>query len=261
MHYKKTVVRSNEKGFTLLELMIATTIFSVILLLLTFGLLNIGKNYFKGKNSARTQEVARRVMDDISQAIRYGERSPEPTTEINGVTYVLGKGRIKDSSNPGNIVWYDPTDPLQINRSHKFEDYNPTYVTIEDYFCVGNRRYVFGNKRVKLAETATDVAQHGLVVDTVDNCSIDFGGLNTNLDKTRRELLAPNTRLTDFQIIKNGGNYTITVQVTTGDDDLIVLRKPVNASDPPYGSCKSGVTSQYCAVSRLETTVQRQRNN
>lgn len=249
-------LRDNQRGFTLLELMIATTIFSSILLLLTFGLINIGKSYYKGRNTARTQELARRVMDEISQSIRFGDRAPSPITNYNGVDYVLGKGVIRDSTDPGNIINIDPADV----RSHLFEDYNPTNITIEDYFCIGNKRYVFGNKRVKEAEGA-DTAQHGLVVDTVGECKVDGGGLKQNLASGRKELLALNARLTEFKIVKNGGNYTITVQVTTGDDGLVVLRKPTNPTDPPYGSCKGGTDSPYCAVSRLETTVQRRRNN
>ena len=60
----------DQSGFTLLELMIATTIFSVILLLCTVGLIQIGKTYYKGSAIVRTQNVARDITDNITQAIQ-----------------------------------------------------------------------------------------------------------------------------------------------------------------------------------------------
>ena len=261
---KQPNIHLSEKGFTLLELMIATTIFSTILLLLTFGLLNIGKGYYKGKNTVRTQEVARRVMDEITQAIRYGDNPPGPITSIGGVDYVRGYGEIRKTVGGVQTI----IGASDLNASHNFDDLDPNIYTLQDYFCIGSQRYIFGNKRVKLADRGSnEPAQHGLVVDTVSNCAITpDSGLkpslpSLNLAPGRRELLAPNTRLTEFKIIKQGRNYTVTIQLTTGDDDLIVRKKPQLPTDPPFGSCRAGVDSQYCAVSRLETTVQRRRNN
>lgn len=62
----------NINGFTILELMIATMIFSVILLLMAFGLVKIGQIYYKGITSSRTQNVARNASDDVVQAVQYG---------------------------------------------------------------------------------------------------------------------------------------------------------------------------------------------
>ena len=67
----------NDKGFTILELMIATTIFSTILLLCTYGLIQIGDTYYKGATTARTQAVARSIMDDIAYEIQYGTAKPQ----------------------------------------------------------------------------------------------------------------------------------------------------------------------------------------
>jgi len=62
----------NQKGFTIIELMIATVVFSTILLLCSYALLNIGRTYYKGVTTTRTQEAARTVIDDISQSIQFG---------------------------------------------------------------------------------------------------------------------------------------------------------------------------------------------
>src|SRR5438552_1721794 len=71
----KQINSHNQQGFTLIELMIATTIFTVVLLLVTFGILQITRTYFKGYNSARTQDVNRSVIDTISRDIQFNGQS------------------------------------------------------------------------------------------------------------------------------------------------------------------------------------------
>lgn len=67
-----------EAGFTLVELLIASSVFSVVLLLLTFGMLQIGKVYYKGTTSSRTQAVARNISDEISQSIQFAGGAISP---------------------------------------------------------------------------------------------------------------------------------------------------------------------------------------
>lgn len=58
------------KGFTIIELLIATSVFAVILLILTSGIMQIGRVYYRGVTGAQTQEVARSVVDDVKEAIQ-----------------------------------------------------------------------------------------------------------------------------------------------------------------------------------------------
>lgn len=77
-----------QSGFTIIELMIATTVFSVILLICSYAMLQIGRTYYKGITQSRTQNVARAVLDDISQSIQFSggtvtpPTSPMPTTGV-----------------------------------------------------------------------------------------------------------------------------------------------------------------------------------
>lgn len=57
---------SNQKGFTIVELIISAGIFSTILLICTAGVLFVGRLFYKGITSSATQEVARSVMDRLS---------------------------------------------------------------------------------------------------------------------------------------------------------------------------------------------------
>ncbi|HET6924791.1 MAG TPA: hypothetical protein VFH39_03110 [Candidatus Saccharimonadales bacterium] len=63
-------------GFTIVELMIATLVFSMVLLVVTYGVLHFTHDYYQGVNSSTTQGVARNVADTLSQAIQFGGSTP-----------------------------------------------------------------------------------------------------------------------------------------------------------------------------------------
>ncbi len=64
-------IRKTSTGFTIIELMVATTVFSVILVIVTFGLIQIGRVYNRGITNSRTQEVARGIMDEVTQSVQF----------------------------------------------------------------------------------------------------------------------------------------------------------------------------------------------
>lgn len=61
----------SQGGFTLLELLIATSVFSVVLLIVTTGVIRLGQSYYKGIIQSRTQETNRAVATDISRAFQF----------------------------------------------------------------------------------------------------------------------------------------------------------------------------------------------
>ncbi len=65
-------MRKREDGFTIVELMIATAVFSLVLLLCSFAIIHVGRMYYKGMITNRTQDVSRKVTDDIARAIQFG---------------------------------------------------------------------------------------------------------------------------------------------------------------------------------------------
>lgn len=66
-----TKTKTNQKGFTIVELMIATTVFSFVLLVASSGVIAIGRLYYKGVTSAKTQEAARSIIEDVSRARQF----------------------------------------------------------------------------------------------------------------------------------------------------------------------------------------------
>lgn len=88
-------------GFTIVELMVATAVFGSVLLVCTYGLLEIGRSYYKGITLARNQEATRKIIEDISSAIKYSYGD----VSSNSTSYCIGQRLYKfGSSFPMNMV-------------------------------------------------------------------------------------------------------------------------------------------------------------
>lgn len=78
-----------QSGFTIVELLVALTVFSLVLLLCLVALIQIGRMFYKGISLSRTQEVARSIATDINNDL------------------VLSKGIVEVGSDAGsNLSWY-----------------------------------------------------------------------------------------------------------------------------------------------------------
>lgn len=74
--------RLDNKGFTIIELLIATVVFSVILLVITAAIVQFGRVYYRGTVQVRTQETTRNIIQDIAQAIQFGNSQPVSGTSV-----------------------------------------------------------------------------------------------------------------------------------------------------------------------------------
>jgi len=91
--------RNNQQGFTILELLISTAVFSVVLLLCSTAIIQVGRMYYKGVIANRTQNASRNVVEDVSQAVQLGSAAGSSffdtgTQNYGGVTirsYCLGE--------------------------------------------------------------------------------------------------------------------------------------------------------------------------
>jgi prepilin-type N-terminal cleavage/methylation domain-containing protein len=63
----------SDRGFTIVELLIATAVLSTILVLVSVVMVNIGKLYYKGINQARVQDDARSITDELAQHLSLGD--------------------------------------------------------------------------------------------------------------------------------------------------------------------------------------------
>src|SRR6266545_6126580 len=101
-------------GFTIMELLIATVVFSVVLLVVTAGILQIARVYYKGVTEANTQNTVRTIIDTISQAIQFsgGDVTSTPAITTPGSSYAFCVGNQQFSYTSGWQVEDSPNVSL-----------------------------------------------------------------------------------------------------------------------------------------------------
>lgn len=107
----------NTRGFTLIELMIAITIFSVLLLTAGTTVTQISRLYYKGVIISRTQNASRSIIDDISQTFQFSNGQVVTANDggqVNSIcigqvrfTYILNK---QVSATSPHALWRDKID-------------------------------------------------------------------------------------------------------------------------------------------------------
>jgi len=115
---------ATSSGFTIIELLVATAVFSVVLLVLAAGVLQISRMYYKGLTEANTQNVARSITDVISQSIQFGGGDVTTTaaSPAPGSLNAFCVGNQQFSFTPGYQLVDNP-DPS------KFQTYHALVVT------------------------------------------------------------------------------------------------------------------------------------
>lgn len=210
------------KGFTIIELMVATTVFSVLLLVVTFGILQISRVYYRGITEANTQDTARRVSDIISQSIQFsgGEIITTVGNPDPGVSYQFCLGNEQFSYTTG----YQVSD-------------NPNSSLFQTHHALVQRTLAGCSS----GSTPQNVRQESI---------------------TGRELLDPRMRLAKLNVIQQSpGLYRVEVRVVYGDDDLLYSPSdPGNAAGAtrPDATCRASAEgTQFCAASELSTIVRK----
>ena len=234
--------RLASRGFTIVELLIATSVFAVILLIMTTGLLQFSRSYTKGITENNTQTTTRNILNTVAQGIQF-------SSSANGYVDITANGQSKGfcinnrrySYVQGRQLIKGTPDPGALQSNH-------VLVVDDKPDCSG-------------ATEALDVT--GV---------LNMVGL--------KELLSTNMRLSKLSItdISQAGSsvkaYKVDVRVVYGDDDLLCSPSVTDASGTPSCEakntmdsndilnasdvqCKSQVGSQYCAVSAMSTVVEK----
>ena len=228
MKYLNTKPSIDENGFTIIELLIATMIFSLVLLVMTIAITDISKTYYRGVTEADTYNTTRNIINNISQAI-----------QVNG-------GSIVNPITPSNGVVGAPCGGGG---------------AISCGFCVGSEEfsYLVGYELepgIAATDTSLFKSPHSFVTNTVAGCNSTTLAQNLastgSLASGSRELLSPNMRLAQLSLSPVGTNsYNVGVRILFGDLDLLT------ASTGSSASCNGQAGSQFCAVSQLSTVVQK----
>lgn len=211
---------SRQNGFTIVELMIATSIFAVILLVISFGALSVGKNYYKGITSSRAQEASRSIMDSITKPMELSGAVFEPNTAGGFKAYCIGTVRFTFSVN--KQVSDSPSGANQ-QRHALWQDRPNTTSPCSP---------------VDLTETNPSTQSAAAVQGTQG-----------------KELVPKGMRLTEFEVNSVSDRYyNVRVGIIAGDDEIIDMSNPDPAEFKCQDSTKGG---QFCASAPLATTVYR----
>ncbi len=230
-------MNKKEFGFTVVEVLVSTLVFSLVLLGAMAALIQMGRIYQNGVITTRTQEVNRNVLAEISQSIQFSKRD------------VLTSGMISPTSVDIPV------------------DVSPTPDSSIGFFCVGPARYTYALDR-QLVPDGPDAAEKEkrrvLWLDTPETgCANNAGIGSAAIDEDEpcelgtgkcgngRELLAENMRISKLEISDNGNVWSIALSLAYGDNDL--LRNSGNR----YECTGSLIGRENCTISELSTTVLR----
>lgn len=214
-------------GFTIVELMISLSVLSVILVVSTVTITQIGKLFTKGVNAASLQSTNRTIIADITSATQFSGSAVFPCTATPTTCY------------GGKSATADPV-------------YGSTYA-----FCIGATRYSYLlGHGLGTDDSSNITTQHVLWRDTQSNSgSCDPVDLTqTTPSANGYEMLGPHMSLTRFYISEtpaNSGVYKTDVWMAYGDQDLLDV--DING----LATCKAGSGSQFCVPSQLTSSVVR----
>lgn len=217
---------NNSQGFTLVELLIATTVFSVILLVAAAALIQVGRMYYKGVITSKTQNVARSVTDDVSRSIQFS--SGNLTTASSGSNPLIQA--ICSGNTRFTYVVGAQVDNNAVSGTYNQDNRTMRHVLWQD-------------------EIGTEQCGNDLPNLLLDNPYAEAA----NSDRNGRELLENGMRLQTFSVQPQSGssdsfNVDIGVIYYADKDLLDDFNNPT--------ACKGSlVGGQWCAISNLNTVV------
>jgi type II secretory pathway pseudopilin PulG len=224
----------SQEGFTIVELLIATLVFSMVLLVIIYGVLSFSHAYFTGVNSSATQTSARTIINSVSQAIEFSGNIITPTTVDSAAGYPPG-----------------------------------TY-----YFCAGNTTYLFvqGAMYDGATPTKTDPGLFSLPGTCTSDPFSKASAATAGKELLTANMRIPYLDVAQADVL--GRLYSVGASVVYGESDLLCnVSKNGSAGGCQPGDAQNGtgvsvkgsgvndvvcrqVTgSQFCAHAGLATTV------
>jgi prepilin-type N-terminal cleavage/methylation domain-containing protein len=216
--------RKNQKGFTIVELLIATAVFAVVLLVAQASFLQIGHLFYRGVSINQTQEAADHIFQDINGNF---QTAPSVASSINSPAgydyYCVGNTRYTYRINN------------EVDTSAATADHSPS----------GN----FGILKDTLPGAGAACATP---------CS-DTGGIpcpsGTVKLNNPAELLGDKTRIEKFDVTPSTSTsnlYNLSIVLAYGDDNTLTYHVPGDFSTV---ACQGDSHNDFCAVSSINTAV------
>lgn len=201
-----------------MELLIATLVFSMVLLVVTIGVMTFTKSYYKGITQSNTQNTARSVIENITQAIQFsGDAVTSPI------------GTVGSGSSVGFCIG---------NQRYSYQT---------------GWQLVDGTPQIALKQT-----KHELVVDTPGNCSgLNAQDVTKTPSGTELLSPNMRVAKLSVAQVGTSGMYKVDLRVLYGDADLLYSPSGDAAgAAAPDAKCRAAFSgSQFCAESELSSIV------
>jgi type II secretory pathway pseudopilin PulG len=228
---------ATQMGFTIVELMIATVVFSMVMMVIVYGVLNFSHDYYDGITASTTQNTARNIINSITQSIEFSGMSivstpaslPGAGSEVylcaGGSTYAYNWGTMYTGTvSATNLGLYEITGTCQM----------PTASSIAAAQSNGSGKELLNpNMRVTVLTVASDST--GRLYTVTLGVAYGDSDLLCNQSKTGQGGCVP----TDTE---NPMGRTITTNPSSVN----------NVSDV---ECRDTAGFEFCAHAGLSTTV------
>jgi len=255
---------NSQKGFTIIELMIATSILAIIILIVTVLIINIGVIYDKGVNVSQLQDTNRSLSEQLVRQLQINnnniqagvDTTTEPSIPINvycigntrySFIYNVTEGETINRLTIHHVLWEDsPAGGCSSTTAADLTQYSPSSNangidllepnTRLTSFCIGSAP-TLNNQCSSFTPSSPFTLSVGLAYssggdDYGDDLLCDTGNGSNPIDCNL---------LVDMQ----------TIPVTSGVLD------PTNRLLNPIGQliCKGGQGGQFCSTTYLNTVV------
>lgn len=209
------MVHKNQKGFTILELMIAISVFTIAIMLITVGVMAIGRYYQQGATKAKLLTAAREIHSQFTQEVQY-----------NGA------------------------DVVEQHNDVTISDVN--YAGTYDIVCIGNIRYLKSSDTTQTdpnyGEFITDNNGQDCASSTLNKPQQLLPVDSSNPSEPYNSSLAQDTKVVQFDI-NTSNPYTLTTRFVIGTRDMFV------GNDYNNSCQSNILDSEFCAVISLTSTV------
>lgn len=210
--------QTRQAGFTIVELLIATLVFSMVLVVVTIGVMMFTKSYYRGITQSNTQNTARSIIENIAQAIQFSGDT---------ITSPIG------TAGSGNSVGF--------------------CVGSQRYSYILGWQLVDGT-----AQSSAKQTNHALMLDTPGSCSgLNAQDVTKTPSGTELLSPHMRVAKLSVSRIGATNMYKIDVRIVYGDADLLTSPSGHNpAATAPDATCQIAFAgSQFCATSELSTVV------
>jgi prepilin-type N-terminal cleavage/methylation domain-containing protein len=214
------------QGFTIIELLISTTLFSIVLVGALSAFLHIGQMYYKGISVKDTYEATQRIMDNVESDVRISKNA---TCDGNGTQNCPATGQ-----------------------------------TDVHYFCIGQQRYTYLlSSTTAYKIQPSDISSpnlsivRGVIKDTINGCPPP-----SVIGTSAVQLLGLNMQLNDlnFYCVNDACHIHLHVVYYGGSDQVFASSTNPNLPNKALldkdNFCNGGLMStNFCAVSDVSSVV------